>query len=148
MNPGSILLEPDYIYIYITCLFTLFLVVLDEVFSICSELGLLSGCGARLLIGVTSFAQECRFQGVQVSLVAAHRLQLLCSMRHLPEPRIEPMYPASAGSFLFTLPPDAFNFDTNLSPLSSVYLGVFKITIIVPYNKDVVRIQTNKQTHT
>ena len=102
----------------------------------------------RLLIAATSLAQERRFQGTQVSLVAGHRLQLLCSMRHLPEPRIEPTYPASAGSFLFTLPPDALNFDTNLSPLSSVYLGVFKITIIVPYNKDVVRIQTNKQTHT
>ena len=67
-------------------------------------------------------------------------------MRHLPELRIEPMYPASAGRFLFTLPPDAFNLDTSLSPLSYLYLSVFKITIIVPYNKDVVRIQINKQT--
>ena len=67
-------------------------------------------------------------------------------MWHLPELRIEPMYPASAGRFLFILPPDAFNLDTSFSPLSYLYLSVFNITIIVPYNKDVVRIQINKQT--
>ena len=66
-------------------------------------------------------------------------------MQHLPEPRTEPMYPAFAGRFLFTLPPDAFNLDTSLSPFTSLYLSVFKIAIIVPYNKDAVRIQTNKQ---
>ena len=84
MNLGSIALEPYFIlylyiymyiynHIYITILYIymyvcmyvllvyLFLVALDEVFSICSELGLLSSCSARLLIAVSSLAQEHRF---------------------------------------------------------------------------------------
>ena len=65
MNLGSIALEPDlfiFICIYIYALLVyLFLVALDEVFSTCSELGLLSSCGARLLIAVSSLAQEHRF---------------------------------------------------------------------------------------
>ena len=95
-----------------------------RVFSSCGEWVLLCVMVRELLITVASLVAECKLQGMQASVVAAHVLSicnswnlenrlsscdawayLICCKWYLPGPRIEPMSPAMADGFFTTEPP-------------------------------------------
>ena len=94
--------------------------LLHGVFFSCSEQGLLSSCGGKLLTEMTATVGEHRLQGLRASVVwcessgamaPKHRLNscgaqayLLHSMWGLPGPGIEPVSPASAAGFFTTEP--------------------------------------------
>ena len=112
-----------YILFFFLLLYWIFVAVCGLFFS-CEEPGLLFVAVHGLLIVVASLVVEHRLQAYRLqylqrtgSVVVAHgpgacRLsscgawaQLLWGMWNLPRPGIEPMSPALAGGFLFTVPP-------------------------------------------
>ena len=59
----------------------------------------------RLLIAVAFLVAEHRLQGLQVSVVVAHRLPCSAALWDLPGSRIRPVSPALADRFFTTEPP-------------------------------------------
>ena len=55
------------------------------------------------------------------SVTVAQRLQLLCSMWHLPRPGIKPASPALVGGFVTTRPPGKllYEFKIRITPLGN-----------------------------
>ena len=123
------------------CLAALGLCCCVQVFSSCSEQGLLFDAVRGLLIVVASPVAEHQLQGVWASVVVARGLsscgsqalecrlsscgtwaQLLRGMWDLPQPGIEPMSLELAGRFLTTVPPGK----------SLLYSILYYVTILYP----------------
>ena len=87
--------------------------VAARAFSSCSKQGLLSSCGVRASCCSSFSCCKARAAAAQASAAVACGLcscgsqaqQLLCSMRDLPGPGVEPVSPALAGGFFTTEPP-------------------------------------------
>ena len=60
----------------------------------------------RFLIAVAFLVAEHRLSGLQSSVVVARGIQLLWGIWNPLGPGIEPMYPALAGRFSSTIPPE------------------------------------------
>ena len=75
-----------------------------QAFSGCSDQGLLSSCGHRLLSAVASLASEHGLQGAGSVVVPRLRCPVARGIL-LPVPRIEPVSSALAGRFSTAEPP-------------------------------------------
>ena len=97
-----------FIYFWLHWVFCCF----AQIFSSCSEMGLLFVPVHWLLIAVVSSVAEHRLTSLRALVIAVCRLQWLWlgglvapSMWNLTRPGMEPVFPALAGRFLSTVPP-------------------------------------------
>ena len=93
-----------FIYLFIFSLWLCWVFVSVQAFSSCGKRGrlLITMCGPLTI--AASLIAEHRLQTRRLSNCGS-RAQLLCSMWDLPQPGLEPVFPALAGRLSTTAPP-------------------------------------------